>query len=45
MEGQRRVSSRPTLSMPVHLLVNEAVLGLHGVMDLTHPPGRVVDRY
>jgi acetoacetate decarboxylase len=37
---------RPNAQVPVYLLaVREVVLGLHRVLDLSLPPGRVVHRY
>jgi acetoacetate decarboxylase len=36
----------PNAQVPVHLLaVREVLLGLHRVLDLSLPPGRVIHRY
>jgi acetoacetate decarboxylase len=44
--GPATLELRPNAQAPVYLLpVREIVLGLHRVMDLTLPPGRVVHRY
>ncbi|HWD76581.1 MAG TPA: acetoacetate decarboxylase [Solirubrobacteraceae bacterium] len=44
--GPATLELRPNAQAPVYLLpVREIVLGLHRVLDLTLPPGRVVHRY
>jgi acetoacetate decarboxylase len=44
--GPATLELRPNAQVPVHLLaVREVVLGLHRVLDLSLPPGRVVHRY
>jgi acetoacetate decarboxylase len=45
-QGPATLELRPNAQAPVHLLpVREIVLGLHRVLDLTLPEGRVVHRY
>ncbi len=44
--GPGTLELRPNAQLPVHLLaVQEVVLGLHRVVDLTLTPGRVIHRY
>lgn len=44
--GPGTLELRPNAQLPVHLLaVQEVVLGLHRVVDLTLAPGRVIHRY
>ncbi len=44
--GPATLELRPNAQVPVYLLaVREVVLGLHRVLDLSLPPGRVVHRY
>jgi len=44
--GPATLELRPNAQVPVHLLgVREVLLGLHRVVDLSLPPGRVVHRY
>jgi acetoacetate decarboxylase len=44
--GPATVELRPNAQAPVYLLaVREVVLGLHRVIDITLPPGRIVHRY
>jgi acetoacetate decarboxylase len=44
--GAATLELRPNAQVPVHLLaVREVMLGLHRVLDLSLPPGRVVHRY
>jgi len=44
--GPATLELRPNAQVPVHLLaVREVVLGLHRVLDLSLPPGHVVQRY
>lgn len=44
--GPATLELRPNAQVPVHrLAVEEVVLGLHRVVDLTLPPGAVIHRY
>jgi len=44
--GTATLELRPNAQRSVHrLVVDEIALGLHGLVDLTFPPGAVVPRY
>jgi len=44
--GPATLEFRPNAQVPVHrLAVEEVVLGLHRLVDMTLPPGVVVHRY